>query len=107
MNDIKTKAREYAEQPANAKTWGIHKRALTDAFLAGAAYALSNQWRDAVKEKPTHNNLVLAEVEVDTPEIRFCTAYYKDGIWITPDDFYYDCKVLRWIEIPEYKTKGE
>lgn len=107
MTDIKKKAIEYAEQIGRKYEYDGRENIAKQALLAGAAYALGNQWRDAEKEKPTHNHLVLVDVGTVQPDFRFTAAYYRDGIWIIPDEFYYDSKVLAWLEIPERKPKGE
>lgn len=110
MTDIEKKTREYAEQPANAKTWGIHKRALADAFLAGAAYALGNQWRDAEKEKPKCGQTVFIGYFGNNHTDYFDIAYRDEyGTWyseISEHGYPIDCPTA-WLPIPEYKPKEE
>lgn len=97
---IEEKAIEYADRPTTAKTWGMHKRALIDAYLAGAAESLAGQWRSG-DEPPEHNHIVFVLTDVDESELRHATAYHEDGIWQFPDDWYYGCKVLKWMEPPK------
>ncbi len=106
MTDIEKKAREYAERPANVKTWGMHKSALTDAFLAGAAHALSNQWRDAGKEKPEDGELVLISSRYG---VEIAVWNEQCNCWddAEGDDYMYSAEVVdAWLKIPEYKPEG-
>ncbi len=65
------------------------------AYINGATEALASQWR-SVEELPEDDRLVLAHFSDVDPELSYATAYYRDGAWQTPDDWYYDCKIDFW-----------
>lgn len=64
-----------------------------------ANHRVDNIWQSA-EEPPKHNRLVLVECESEVHELRHTTAYYQDGVWQYPDDWYYNVPVLKWMEIP-------
>lgn len=112
MTDIEKKAREYSEQIGREYEYDGRETIAKQAFLAGAAYALSNQWRDAEKEKPEYGEQVLIMSEGD--EYPAFGEWYGD-YWEREDadvinhsnDEYYPFKVIAWLPIPKYKPKGE
>lgn len=71
------------------------------AFERGAQYSLSHQWVSVEDALPEDDNLVLAHFADIDPLLCYAAAYYQDGEWQTPDDFYYDCKIDYWMEIPK------
>lgn len=66
------------------------------AYINGATEALASQWRSVEDELPEDDRLVLAHFSDVDPELSYATAYYSDGAWQTPDDWYYDCKIDFW-----------
>lgn len=100
-------AQEYAENlPVTAASWGIHKRALVDAFMAGYTACDQSMWRSVEEELPEDDRLVLAHFSDVDPELSYATAYYRDGAWQTPDDWYYDCKIDFWMPITPPSLPG-
>lgn len=118
MTDIEKKAREYAELQISGMDFDNEYERTCEldnyrcAFLAGAAYTLGNQWRDAEKEKPEYGEQVLIMSEGDEcPAFgEWCGNYWEreDADVINrSNDEYYPFKVIAWMEIPDYKPKGE
>lgn len=113
MTDIEKKAREYANNLDT--TFGPRIPALTEAFLAGAAYALGSQWRDAEKEKPEDEQEVLilttyisAKSGKPRTLVEQFTYFEEYGFWLKEkSEQHLKLKVLAWMEIPDYKPKGE
>lgn len=97
---IEEKAKAYAENQLHVVDWGFDYEDITRGFLAGATEALASQWRSVEEELPEDNRLVLAHFSDVDPELSYATAYYRDGAWQTPDDWYYDCKIDFWMPIP-------
>lgn len=71
-----------------------------DGFIAGANFALSHQWISVEERLPEDDQLVLAHFSDVNAEMCYATAYYTDGGWNTPDDWYYECKIDFWMPIP-------
>lgn len=69
---------------------------IEEAYLAGATEALASQWRSVEEELPEDDRLVLAHFSDVYPKLSYATAYYRDGAWQIPDDWYYDCKIDFW-----------
>lgn len=69
---------------------------IEQAYEDGATEALASQWRSVEEELPEDDRLVLAHFSDVDPELSYATAYYRDGAWQTPDDWYYDCKIDFW-----------
>lgn len=67
---------------------------------AEATEALALQWRSVEEELPEDDRLVLAHFSDVYPKLSYATAYYRDGAWQIPDDWYYDCKIDFWKPIP-------
>lgn len=54
------KAKVYAENlPVTAATWGMRKRVIADAYLAGATEALASQWVSVEDRLPKRGEDVL------------------------------------------------
>ena len=115
MTDIETKAREYAEQIGRDYEYDGRETIANQAFLAGAAYALGNQWHDAEKEKPEdeQNVLILTTyIGENSGEPRTLieqfTYFEQYGFWLKErSERRLKLKVHAWMEIPEYEPKGE
>lgn len=102
------KARAYAEKlPVTAATWGMRKRVIADAYLTGATEALASQWKDPKVELPEDDRQVLVETDCGDKELRHAISYFLAGAWHFPDDWYYDCRVLKWMYIPPLKGGEE
>lgn len=69
-------------------------------YNMGVAEALSSQWKDLKTEIPEDEQQVLVETDCEYKGLRYAIAYYLAGAWHFPDDWYYDCRVLRWLYIP-------
>lgn len=122
MTDIENKAREYAANaPYDVDMCGSAaeeaEETVKDAFLAGAAYALSNQWRDAEKELPEYNEIVIAKIRYkDGDNYHYYTTmasipalircWIDEGNRPLDDEDEYG-RVVAWLSIPEYKPKVE
>lgn len=120
MADIEKKAREYASEAILNAVWSdieypseaekAEEEDMKRAFLAGATYALGNQWRDAEKEKPERGKTVLIGYFSNKHEDYFDIAYQDEyGTWYSEISEYgypLDCPT-HWLPIPEYKPKGE
>lgn len=113
MTDIEKKAREYAQLNFAVGFEDIPgimldiSDNLKRAFLAGAAYALSNQWRDAEKEKPDleeYDCLCRCKI-AGIWQFRVLRWYDVDQEW--RDHKGLVANVSRWLPIPDYKPKGE
>lgn len=70
-----------------------------DSYKQGAQDAISSQWVSVGDALPEDDNLVLAHfADVDSP-LEYATAYYRNGVWNIPDDWYYDCRIDFWMPI--------
>lgn len=108
MNDIEKKAREYAEQIGREYEYDGRETIAKSAFLAGASYALGNQWRDAEKELPEWNKDVVVACQIpNKSEIEYCVGYHNRGWYLENEDLDAIGRILAWLPIPEYKPKGE
>ena len=74
------------------------------AYRKGATEALAGQWRSG-NNPPKHNHIVFVLSDADEPELCYTTAHYQDGVWRFPDDWYYGCKVLKWMEPPKDESE--
>lgn len=79
------------------------KRAYRAGYLAGATEALASQWKDPKVELPEDDRQVLVETDCEDKELRHAISYFLAGAWHFPDDWYYDCRVLKWMYIPPLK----
>ena len=103
MKTIEEKAKNFVDhcQAVVTSEGNLYSEAAVySAYLAGAAEALAGQWRSG-DEPPEHNHIVFVLSDADESELRHTTAYHQDGIWHFPDDWYYGCKVLKWMEPPK------
>lgn len=110
-------AQEYAEKKTHELIltigkgpWPRTRELLAKAYLDGYTACEQSQWRSVEDELPEDDRLVLAHFSDVDPELSYATAYYRDGAWQTPDDWYYDCKIDFWMPItppslPETNTK--
>lgn len=79
----------------------------SDGWDKGAEWALQKQWVSVEERLPEDDRLVLAHfADVEKP-LDYATAYYRNGVWNIPDDWYYDCKVDFWMEIPQFNPEKE
>lgn len=104
------KAKAYAENifgnPITPR--GIEEtRVARNAYLAGATEALASQWKDPKVELPGDDRQVLVETDCEDKELRHAISYFLAGAWHFPDDWYYDCRVLKWMYIPPLKGGEE
>ena len=107
---MKTKdqqAQEYAEKKfpefldaIHQEPWPKIKDMFKQAFEDGYTACEQSMWRSVEEELPEDDRLVLAHFSDVDPELSYATAYYRDGAWQTPDDWYYDCKIDFWMPIP-------
>ena len=108
------KARAYAEKelvraisrPAHPLDYlapYFGSKDIQQAYLAGAAEALASQWKDPKVELPEDDRQVLVETDCEDKELRHTISYFLAGAWHFPDDWYYDCRVLKWMSIPLLK----
>lgn len=88
---------------------------MQQAYLTGATEALAGQWISVDDELPKDGKCVLVHIDHsdDTKRmddfskesledaIGHTIAYYRDGIWTFMDEYFYDCKIDRWMPIPE------
>lgn len=114
-------AQEYAEKKLKAFSEGALQPNdviadyfdfydVRDAFEDGYTACEQSMWRSVEEELPEDDRLVFAHFSDVDPELCYATAYYKDGAWQTPDDWYYDCKIDFWKPImppslPETNTE--
>ena len=97
------KAKAYAEKayyPAPEYGWyESDHEAMTDvleqAYLTGATEALASQWKDPEVELPEDDRQVLVETDCEDKELRHAISYFLAGAWHFPDDWHYDCRVLK------------
>lgn len=104
------KAKAYAESVidsfgTNGAPCGIKdiKHMITEGYFAGATEALASQWKDPKVELPEDDRQVLVETDCKDKELRHAISYFLAGAWHFPDDWYYDCRVLKWMYIPPLK----
>lgn len=63
-------------------------------------YVRKSEWINVKERLPEDDRLVLAHfADVDSP-LEYATAYYRNGVWNVPDDWYYDCRIDYWMPIP-------
>lgn len=73
---------------------------IQQAYEDGATEALASQWKDPNVELPEDDRQVLVETGCGDKELRHAISYFLAGAWHFPDDWYYDCRVLKWMYIP-------
>lgn len=102
MKNIEEKIRKAADDFAEqeCELGELDYNPLYKGFYHGAKWALSHQWISVEDELPNHNHNVLVLCDSEVPELRYTTAAYLNGIWIYPDEWYYDVPVLMWMPIP-------
>ena len=76
---------------------------IEQAYEDGATEALASQWKDPKVELPEDDRQVLVETDCEDKELRHAISYFLAGAWHFPDDWYYDCRVLKWMYIPPLK----
>ena len=76
---------------------------MAQAYEDGATEALASQWKDPKVELPEDDRQVLVETDCKDKELRHTIAYFLAGGWHFPDDWYFGCRVLRWLYIPPVK----
>ena len=76
---------------------------MAQAYKDGATEALASQWKDPKVELPEDDRQVLVETDCEDKELRHAISYFLAGAWHFPDDWYYDCRVLKWMYIPPLK----
>lgn len=76
---------------------------VVQAYEDGATEALASQWKDPKVELPEDDRQVLVETDCEDKELRHAISYFLAGAWHFPDDWYYDCRVLKWMYIPPLK----
>lgn len=110
MRTIEEKAKAYAEKVfcdavkiCSDKPWNEFRDTYEQAYLAGATEALASQWKDPKVELPEDDRQVLVETDCEDKELRHAISYFLAGAWHFPDDWYYDCRVLKWMYIPPLK----
>ena len=108
------KAKAYAESVidsfgSNGVPCGIKdiKHMITEGYFAGATEALASQWKDPEVELPEDDRQVLVETDCEDKELCHAISYFLAGAWHFPDDWYYDCRVLKWMSIPPLKEGGD
>ena len=115
MTDIEKKARDYAEVQISDIDFTIDYERTCELtnhkidFLAGAAYALGNQWRDAEKDKPEDGQECLCALRF-TSHIEYCVMMFiaNPKAWVKDhDDDGFTEHVIAWLPIPQYEPKGE
>lgn len=80
---------------------------IEQAYEDGATEALASQWKDPEVELPEDDRQVLVETDCEDKELRHAISYFLAGAWHFPDDWYYDCRVLKWMYIPPLKGGEE
>lgn len=123
MTPIEEKAQAYAESQIDGMEFANEYERTCELtnhkidFLAGAAYALGSQWRDAEKEKPKHGDVVLiytTYIGVNSGEPRTLveqmTYFPEYGFELKEKaEEHVHTKVVAWMPIPpipDYKPKG-
>lgn len=114
MTDIEKKASEYAEKCEEDLMYEIGKPCydesdIEQAYLAGASYALGDQWHDMEKEGPEDGQECLCALRF-TSHIEYCIMMFiaNSKAWVKDhDDDRFTEHVIAWLPIPEYKPKGE
>lgn len=108
------KARAYADKKIK-NDYGVSSKAFREAgcrlgyedvvqaYKDGATKALASQWKDPKVELPEDDRQVLVETDCEDKELRHAISYFLAGAWHFPDDWYYDCRVLKWMYIPPLK----
>lgn len=104
MKTIEEIAKEYAH--VNRGIYVTEKH-VEKAYIAGAEYALSHQWVSVDEAFPEDNRMVMVHIsDINIiPDLSYCMAYYDNGAWQFPDDYYYDCKVTHWMPIPKLNNE--
>ncbi len=122
MKTIEEKAKVYAESyRLNGAVCATEAllHIVEKSYLAGATEALSDQWRNVADELPKDEKCVLVHIDHsdDTKRmddfskesledaIGHTIAYYHDGRWTFMDEYFYDCKIDRWMPIPDFTPK--
>lgn len=66
-------------------------------------YHRQSEWISVEDALPEDDRLVIVHIDdlAYPSEISNCMAYFKNGTWCFPDDYYYDCNVTHWMRIPK------
>lgn len=72
-------------------------------------YVRKSEWINVKERLPEDDRLVIVHTDdlAYPSEISNCMGYYKDGTWQFPDDYYYDCHITHWMEIPPLNPENE
>ncbi len=105
MKSLEEKAAAHAEKVQYLPVWSEVKKALADAYLAGATEALAAQWHHVAHELPPAEQDVL--VELDTPCHQLAVAWltqFSDGTlrWYSYDDTFPLGNIKYWMPIPQH-----
>lgn len=110
MEQNAIKAKDYADSifdgfglngvPCSSKAI---RKMITEAYLTGYADAQTSMWKDPAVDIPEDDRQVLVETDCKDEEFRHAISYFLAGAWHFPDDWYYDCRVVKWMYIPYYK----
>ncbi|WP_301196589.1 hypothetical protein [Duncaniella muris] len=110
MEQNAIKAKDYADSifegfrldgvPSSSKSI---RGMIIAAFVAGFKEAHTLQWKDPAVEIPEDDRQVLVETDCKDKELRYAISYFLAGAWHFPDDWYYDCRVVKWMYIPSEK----
>lgn len=67
------------------------------------------QWISVDERLPEDDRLVIVHIDdlAYPSEISNCMGYYKNCAWQFPDDYYYDCHVTHWMEIPQLNPEKD
>lgn len=110
-------AQEYAEKKlkenpyTDLSDYVFYRTEIKQAYSDGYTACEQSMWRSVEEELPEDDRLVLAHFSDVDPEVSYATAYYRDGAWQTPDDWYYDCKIDFWMylhtpSLPDTNTEN-
>lgn len=106
MKTIEEKAKEYVK-PYEHFLLGEETKLMQEAYIAGAKYALANQWKETKKERPKYNQRVLIKtdkgIEIAAWDEHYQRWYNVESGIVThmKDDVYL------WMPIPDLpKTKS-
>lgn len=117
---IEKAAREYADKNFVDDAdkllnlpWPEAQEVYIRALVNFAAFALSHQWVSVDEAVPRDNRTVIVKCKVEddfidpdyVEDLSYTVARYSDGGWCLADDWYYDCKVLAWLQIPQLAPK--
>ena len=107
MNDILKKRIEEAavEHAESIPQSDERKEYSREDFIAGAEYALSNQWISVKEALPEYDEAVI--VATGHPFYSFCHRSNKPNVQTDKDGWcnYTGMKILAWLPIPKFETR--